>query len=634
MQRPALILHQLETSLSVAPDALARLLGVGMRTVATEVANLNSMLAGSGQVRLINGRYRLRVVDNAAFEEARRQVTGVKDSFNDPQHRVSHILAQLVLSTGPVRIETLARGMNVGRTTVTADLVTLRRLLAEMDVRVQGRPHVGLQLQGDELAIRLAVLRHAYRRAYGSYPLGTALLDILDEACAEFSFDEGVAMEVVRWMTVALDRRLSGHGLDELPQSHEQLTGTDAHAFAIRVAQGIERVTGESLPSAEVLYLAIPAAGRRTPMGTGVATRESVEAETRMLVDQVFARIADVLEIDVQPRELLTEFTQHVGFMVNRMRYGLSVEADLDVPELRVRFPLAVRMAELASDVVREQVGLTMDETELALAATYFQVFLDDSEQQGRRPFRIGIHTRRGPAAASLLKGQLGRALSVPTEYLLVSSAQEVTDKGVDLLVTAPGTSLDVAVPTIELSELFDRGELINKLSRMHFPHFGPLLNDRADGSMLVLLLGPDRIVQLPAGCGHDEAATRLAHHLADLGLVDEFFLDALAERLVETEPVLVGDRLAFPHASSPGLASVSCALGLVAATDEEPARLVFLMAVPEKENYDDQVLIRTYEELIRVGTNPRLMDRLCAISTYPDLLGLFEDLRDHNQGN
>ena len=103
MQRPALILHQLETSLSVAPDALARLLGVGMRTVATEVANLNSMLAGSGQVRLINGRYRLRVVDNAAFEEARRQVTGVKDSFNDPQHRVSHILAQLVLSTGPVR---------------------------------------------------------------------------------------------------------------------------------------------------------------------------------------------------------------------------------------------------------------------------------------------------------------------------------------------------------------------------------------------------------------------------------------------------------------------------------------------------------------------------------------------------
>ena len=332
-------------------------------------------------------------------------------------------------------------------------------------------------------------------------------------------------------------------------------------------------------------------------MGTGVATRESVEAETRMLVDQVFARIADVLEIDVQPRELLTEFTQHVGFMVNRMRYGLSVEADLDVPELRVRFPLAVRMAELASDVVREQVGLTMDETELALAATYFQVFLDDSEQQGRRPFRIGIHTRRGPAAASLLKGQLGRALSVPTENLLGSSAQEVTDKGVDLLVTAPGTSLDVAVPTIELSELFDRGELINKLSRMHFPHFGPLLNDRADGSMLVLLLGPDRIVQLPAGCGHDEAVTRLAHHLADLGLVDEFFLDALAERLVETEPVLVGDRLAFPHASSPGLASVSCALGLVAATDEEPARLVFLMAVPEKENYDDQVLIRTYEE-------------------------------------
>ena len=56
-------------------------------------------------------------------------------------------------------------------------------------------------------------------------------------------------------------------------------------------------------------------------------------------------------------------------------------------------------------------------------------------------------------------------------------------------------------------------------------------------------------------------------------------------------------------------------------------------MAVPEKDNYDDRILVRTYEELIRLGTDSRLMDRLCAITSYPELLGLLEDFRDHNQG-
>lgn len=633
MQRPALILHQLETSLSVAPESLARILGVGSRTVASEVANLNQLLGSAAQVRLIQGRYRLRVADGPAFEVARSQVTGSEDSFNDPQHRMAHILGQLVLSPGPVRIETLARGMNVGRTTVTADLTALRRQLAPLDVRVEGKPHVGLQLAGDELHVRLAVLRHAYRAAYGSYPLGSALMDVLDEACREFGYDEVLAMEVSRWLIVSLDRQLSGHRLTELPTQHHELVGSDAHRFAQRLAAGITQVTGERLDDLEVLFLAVPASGRRTPVSldAGDACPEQAAAS---LVQEILDRIHQVLEIEVHPQDLAQEFTHHVGFMLNRLRYGLQVESTIDMPELGDRFPLAMSMARLASDVVAERTGLVMDESELALAATYFQVFLDDEARRGQRAFRIGIHSRRGPAAVSLLKGQLDRALSVPTEYVLVSGAQDVVDKQVDLLVTSPGLVLDTEVPSIELSELFDRGELIHTLGRMTFPHFGPLVSDNVDGSMLLLLLDRERVVQLPCGLDHDAAARRLARHLHDQGLVDEDFMDALDERLANTSPVVVGERLAFPHASSPGLQTVSCALGLAPAQGDAPAQAVFLMGVPEKDNYDDRILIRTYEELIRVGTDARLLDRLCRATSYDDLLQLFENLRDLTQGN
>ena len=45
MNRSATILTQLETSLSVAPEALAQRFGVGSKTIATDVAQINQSLA-------------------------------------------------------------------------------------------------------------------------------------------------------------------------------------------------------------------------------------------------------------------------------------------------------------------------------------------------------------------------------------------------------------------------------------------------------------------------------------------------------------------------------------------------------------------------------------------------------------
>ena len=60
-------------------------------------------------------------------------------------------------------------------------------------------------------------------------------------------------------------------------------------------------------------------------------------------------------------------------------------------------------------------------------------------------------------------------------------------------------THLDVYKRQLELSEVFDRGELIRKLSAMEFAHHGPLVLSGASGSMLVSLLDDERFLQLPA---------------------------------------------------------------------------------------------------------------------------------------
>ena len=104
MNRPAPILTQLETSLSVAPEALAQRFGVGSKTIATDVAQINQALGAAGSIRLAQGRYRLLVVDVDAFREARDRMVN--------EHRSAAVFAglvpQLIEASSTIDVQTVA----------------------------------------------------------------------------------------------------------------------------------------------------------------------------------------------------------------------------------------------------------------------------------------------------------------------------------------------------------------------------------------------------------------------------------------------------------------------------------------------------------------------------------------------
>ena len=305
MQRAATILTQLETCLSAAPEALARRLGVGVRTVATEVAALNQSLGRSGSVRLADGRYRLLVVDAEAFREVRDRITGEQESFNDPERRSAFILARLTRSDAPVTTEELAAEMNVGRSTVSGDIASLRDLLADSGVSIEGRPHVGLRLSGPELAIRTMLLRHAYHAAYDTFPIGPELERAFNDTADDFHFGDDLRAGLLRWLTVMLDRAVNGHWLigdscrlfrDPGHASTRHMPPHWRHAFLPLI--------DEQIPPAEVLFLALPAAGRRTPTTADLLAGPSAPVDVDGLVERIFDRIRNTMNLGLRCRAL------------------------------------------------------------------------------------------------------------------------------------------------------------------------------------------------------------------------------------------------------------------------------------------------------------------------------------------
>ena len=75
------------------------------------------------------------------------------------------------------------------------------------------------------------------------------------------------------------------------------------------------------------------------------------------------------------------------------------------------------------------------------------------------------------------------------------------------------------------------------------------------------------------------------------------------------------------------GLAGVACALGVIPRGDTETGlRIIFLMAVPDKADYDDRILLRVYDEIIRVSQDAALVRKISRLTSHVQLFYLMED--------
>ena len=157
----------------------------------------------------------------------------------------------------------------------------------------------------------------------------------------------------------------------------------------------------------------------------------------------------------------------------------------------------------------------------------------------------------------------------------------------------------------------------------------GSWLQPRAQRS-IVPALDENRFVRLPTDAGYPEATQLLIDALRKAGLVGEGFEAAIAAREARATMQL-DDRLAFPHATDPTLVTPVCALGVVPRADSEAGiRVVFLMAVPQKVAYDDTVLIRVYDEIIRLGGNAAAVAKISRLTSYEQFFYFMENLQSN----
>ncbi|HHT11739.1 MAG TPA: PRD domain-containing protein, partial [Propionibacterium sp.] len=529
--------------------------------------------------------------------------------------RASYIVARLFRALLPVRTEELAAAMAVGRTTVVTDLVRVRELLAADDLAVEGRPNVGLTIEGPELQQRLHVLRRHFPLAYPADELQGRVERIVRERADEVGLEKIYVPELTRWATVCVDRTKVAQRIDYLPNRYAGLAATPAHGLASDLADRLEATFDIELGSDERLFLTLPIAGMRAPGDAEVAKRLSGTTEADELVDEVLTAVRSEMDIDLTATSFMAEFGRHLAYMLNRMRYRIWVD-DKDVADVRAEFPVAYRMATVASRVIEAQVGMPVDDAELGFLATYFQVFLE-ARDRAASFLHLVIVATTGRVSAELVRLQLAKLVPASTQLDVVGQAEATTEllAQADLVVVAGDADIETSTPVLHVTRVLDRGALERQLERLQLRI--PLAGLTRAASVLAAAVDEQHFFALPADTDYEDAVDFMTGHLEARGLVEPGFGDLIREREARAEMQL-DPWVGFPHATLTQQQGIMLAVAVIPRrADDDGVRLIVLLGVPPDSTHSEDVLVQVYDEVLRLGARRDLLDRLCHLTTF-----------------
>lgn len=620
--RLANLLQLLYQTPGAAVSTLAWKLEVSERTVRNDIKQLNDLLRGCAAVEGAQGRYTLRVFDTERFQKVFATLSEADDFLNSPRNRMDYLFGRLMRSDRPLLTDELAYEMNVGRTTLMSDLKKLRAELEPYRLEILGKTSKGLMLRGQESDIRKYVLDQNYAQLYRDYPLDDEIGDAVAETL--IPFEKSVQQSFSQFLTLMLDRFLNGHYIGALSASYYNLTARPEFAVVDELVDRIAAILRVELPVEEKLFVLLPIIGMRTPADVQNMQAIALDRSVRGLMDKVLRQIRAEMDIHMESGEFTDEFLYHLMFMINRLRFHVRLQNPM-LGDLKEKYPLAWQMAGIAARVVAEGYGLTVTDDERGYLASYFGVFLEESGARQRRTFRVAVVCGTGRVTARLVAAQLKKVLDSSAELTLFADERATAEllDGFDIVLTTVELSCTCSRPVIRIHEIFNEQELLHKIEKARY--WDQVDVPMLDNNWFVMtgLLDESRFFRLDGADSYDAAVAQMVHSLTRSGQVDADFLERLRAR--ERRGTMVFDHaVAIPHTVQEAGDRLVLAVGVCGEPIRHQGheiRIIFLLGLPQQAVGEDGLLIRVYDEIIRITQDNDLLGRITAADSFPALL-------------
>lgn len=620
------ILQILENKRSASLDYLEKKLDVSSKSIKNDIKELNEIFDGNALIQLKLGKYKLYVLEHKQFEKIKENLYLHDDFFNSPKKRMAYVIKRLMNDENPVLTEDLAFEMSIGRTTLVGDLKKIREVLKKYDIKIVGKTNTGLKLQGEEIDIRLFVLENLYDEIYKDHELDYDVKEELNKIFSDLKLEGSTRNQIVKFLTVLIDRLVNNNPIKELNERYEDLIYTEQIKVANDISDRIENIFKIKIPDNERVFMTLPIVGMRTPMDIDRVKNLEITEDVINLVLDIIELIKLEMDITITPGNLLDEFTYHISFMLNRLKYGIRIKNPV-LDEIKEKYMVPYKLAEITKMLIEERTKKKVSKDELGFLAVYFSVFISENSYKQNKICSIAIICGTGKITARLIAAQLRKIVDIDTKLEMFSDSQvnkEILDE-FDLVLSTIKFQCDTVTPIIHLKEIFDENQLKNKIESVRYTEKLDIPMLQGMESLVLSLLDEEKFFILDNDKSYMENVDYMIDNLYDLAYVDEEFKERIHIR--ESKSTMIFDEyIALPHAMNKGADKIVFSIGVFSDKNKKDDKLkvIFLLAIPDEEQKDDDILVKIYDEIIAISKDKQAIENISKVKNYKELLLYF----------
>ncbi|WP_067840094.1 BglG family transcription antiterminator [Amphibacillus sediminis] len=541
----------------ITGDQLARLIQVTSRTVRNDLKEMDSVLeaqdAGAKIVSVRAQGYQLDVMDEDKFRAFIQSVVEVdKNVPVEPEDRVQYLVKKFLLSPGYLKIEDLADELFVSRSTLQNDLKDVKVILDQYQLELAKRPNYGLKLAGKERQVRYAISELLFRRTtmselnHQEWLLPTEQMEMIYQIvlqrlkAVQLNLSDIALNNLVVHIAIACKRIKNEQYVELVNQDEAEIRAKKEYQVAKAIIEEVEARLAINFPTAEISYVAMHLLGTKLFLNKNKQDMQnSFDRAILMTVEKMVKAVEKQMQLGIlDDQELYAGIAIHLKPAIHRYKHGMNIRNPM-LEAIKVNYPVAFEAGVIASQVIDEQYGITVDENEIGYIALHFGAAIERAKLQVK-PKRCLIVCTTGLGSSQLLlykmRAKFGNQLTIigATELHNLSQYDE---ESIDFIVSTVPLPDSITIPHIVISTLLGDQELA-KLEEM------VQANDR---SIIDRYLTKDLIYLNLKLKTPEQVITFLGNELIRKGYTTEGIIETVMER-EKAASTSYGNLVAIPH--------------------------------------------------------------------------------------
>ena len=481
--------------------SLAEQQGVSGKTVSREIATVEAVLVPYGLTLQKKKGQGIRLVGSAAQKETlRKELAGKNQKDYTPEERRSIIVSRLLPESEPVKLFALAQTLHVTDGTISNDLDKLEGWFRRHGLALVRKPGLGVTVEGDERAIRQAIVEYIYDHIEENELLTLVheslapekqdeavdrasryLLDLVDkeiiyrlerlirkaEQRLEHQLSEQAFVGLIVHLALAVQRIRKQEKIEMSPAYLGSLKEKREYAVAQRIGADIADEFDIPVFEGEIGYITMHLLGARNRYKSSAVSDAGMDNFHLVRIAKSIMKAAERqtgYPLDRNP-DLLTGLVNHLGPSIRRMQMKMEIRNPLQ-SDMQARFPELMELAKIAVRGTEKELGLLFPDSEIAYIAMHLSAALSDClmKRQRNMSYRVVVSCPTGMGTSRLLASRLRehyenlQIVDTVSTLELTPSYNDIHDA--DLVVSTVPVPNETAMPVIVVNALLGADDI------------------------------------------------------------------------------------------------------------------------------------------------------------------------------